>query len=107
MPLSKTQRITAIIVLNLIYAIILIYVNFDVKITHDNTWVIIRSLQRSKIRLQDDVEDTPDQPNGTPEDAREAGDQDTEKEDLGFEYPAARRGECKNGGGNGISVMMI
>nr|XP_027230650.1 protein O-linked-mannose beta-1,2-N-acetylglucosaminyltransferase 1-like [Penaeus vannamei] len=91
MPLSKTQRITGIIVLNLLYIIILIYLNFDVKTTHDNTWAVIRRLQRTKIRLQDGGEGTPDQPDGTAEDAVEARDKGATEEDFRVgDLPAGR-----------------
>lgn len=93
MPLSKTQRITGIIVLNLLYIIILIYLNFDVKTTHDNTWAVMRRLQRTKIRLQDGGEGTPDQPDGTAEDANAARDKGATEEDFSVGDLPAGRGE--------------
>lgn len=54
MPLSKTHRVTGIIILNLIYAGILLYVNFDTIITKENTRSVIKNLQRLKLRLEDD-----------------------------------------------------
>ncbi|XP_042888583.1 protein O-linked-mannose beta-1,2-N-acetylglucosaminyltransferase 1-like isoform X2 [Penaeus japonicus] len=55
MPLSKTHRVTGIIILNLIYAGILLYVNFDTIITKENTRSVIKNLQRLKLRLEDDT----------------------------------------------------